>query len=382
MQAVITNTVTCYSATMELNDTSALSAVCETVQHNCAISDARFARDYSLCIYLLRMREFYRWKEQIPPGDSIDTEALGAWVSDTEMHWDEIEETDFLPLPLNGKSIEPFDTMAVNDALQQTGLVYSAGIGRFGQPHFVLAKLRQQTRHDDIVCIECGDELARDTITMPAMTQGSTVFIRHHSIAQMLWQMLDEWRIKKLPGPMSRVVTHFDINFDAPLDPQIARVAEALAPLLLQHEFGEQAVSERLGKDFSAVIQAFLGRRGEMALRAVRDLLADSIKTWPFILQDNTTDSSAPSAVYLDFWLASLNGYREVLLKQSPQAQAFLSQAEGLTASGRQAALKRLIEPEQERWQQVATALIADFNTHGDALDVEATINTCAGNWS
>jgi len=77
-----------------------------------------------------------------------------------------------------------------------------------------------------------------------------------------------------------------------------------------------------------------------------------------------------------------LNGYREVLLKQSPQAQAFLSQAEGLTASGRQAALKRLIEPEQERWQQVATALIADFNTHGDALDVEATINTCAGNWS
>lgn len=367
---------------MEMNDTSALSAICDTVQHNCAISDARFARDYSLCIYLLRMREFYRWKMQIQPGATMDTGALGTWVSDTEMHWDTIEETDFLPLPVNGKSIEPFDTIAVNDALNNTGLVYSAGIGRFGQPHFVLAKLQHRSVHDDIVCIECGDELARDTITLPAMTQGSTVYIRHQSFAQMLWQMLDEWRIKKLPGPMSRIVAHFGINFDAPLTEQIARATDALVPVLLQHELGEHTVSEHLGEDFAAVTQAFLGRRGELPLRAVRDLLADSLRTWPFILQNKATAKQVPSAVFLDFWLAGLNGYRELLLKQSPQAQAFLSRAEALTDDGRLAALKRLVEPEQHRWQQVATALIADFKKQGEALDVEATINQCAGTWS
>ncbi len=31
------------------------------VQHNCDISDANHAGNYTLCIYLLKMREYYRW---------------------------------------------------------------------------------------------------------------------------------------------------------------------------------------------------------------------------------------------------------------------------------------------------------------------------------
>lgn len=367
---------------MEMIDTSELSVVRETVQHNCAISDARFARDYSLCIYLLRMREFYRWKERIEPGVSIDADALGTWVNATETHWDTVEETDFLPLHLNGKVIEPFDTATINTALADTGLVYSAGIGRFGQPHFVLAKLHRQSTIEDVVCMECSDELARDTITMPAMTQGSTVFIRHQSLAQMLWQMLEEWRIKQLPGPMARLVAHHDIRFDEPLAKQITRVAGSVVPVLLHHELGERAAGELVGPDFTDLTRAFLGRRGEMQIRAVRDLLADTLRTWPFIMQQKAVGNLRQSACYVDFWLAGVSGYREVLLKQSPQAAAFLSDAESLSAEHRLAVLETLIAPEQQRWQQVAKTLITEYRSHGQSMDVEATIKHCASTWA
>ena len=36
----------------------------DTVQLNCHISDARHAGNYTLCIYLLKMREFYRWEKK------------------------------------------------------------------------------------------------------------------------------------------------------------------------------------------------------------------------------------------------------------------------------------------------------------------------------
>jgi len=40
-----------------MHDLSTLQA---TVQRNCHISDARHAGQHSLCIFLLKMREYYR----------------------------------------------------------------------------------------------------------------------------------------------------------------------------------------------------------------------------------------------------------------------------------------------------------------------------------
>jgi hypothetical protein len=45
-----------------VNDTSstAFHQLRDSVQRNCHLADAEHARDYSLCIYLLKMREYYR----------------------------------------------------------------------------------------------------------------------------------------------------------------------------------------------------------------------------------------------------------------------------------------------------------------------------------
>jgi hypothetical protein len=51
------------------------------VQRNCDIADAQFAGNYSLCTYLLKMREFYRWERGLPFSAALDRQAVGDWVS-------------------------------------------------------------------------------------------------------------------------------------------------------------------------------------------------------------------------------------------------------------------------------------------------------------
>jgi len=335
----------CYSVSMQSIDNFSLTDFCQSVQHNCAISDARFARDYSLCIYLLRMREFFRWKNKINLGAPVCGESLGSWVSDTEAHWDDIEETDYVPLMIDDVAIDPFDTTAVNNKLTDRGLIYTAGIGRLGQPHFVLARLQNRTITDDVLCIECGEELARDTITLPAMAQNGTVIIRHESVTHLLWQMVDEWSVKKPAGPMARVVEHYSIDLSSQqLEQKITAAAKDLSDLMRYHEFGEIAAGDRIGEGFAELTMALQGKRGEMQVRAVRDLLADSLRTWPFIEREQ-------SSHHLDFWLAGLTGYREVLLKQTPVFQSLtrdrIIKGESDT---RLQSLTNLIEPEQARW--------------------------------
>lgn len=38
----------------------------ETVQKNCHIADANHARNLTMCTYLLEMREFFRWENELP----------------------------------------------------------------------------------------------------------------------------------------------------------------------------------------------------------------------------------------------------------------------------------------------------------------------------
>jgi len=298
--------------------TSDFSGVQQTVQHNCAISDARYSREYSLCIYLLRLREFYRWKKKIPLGESIDQELLGDWVNSTEEHWDSIEHTDFQPLSINGLDYDPFDIEAINNQLENSGLLYSAGFGRLGQPHFVLAKQLSKGNIEQCTHIECGEELARDIMTLPAMTQGKTLYIRHESFAHLLWQMFDEWNIHNNPGPMARLVNHYNISNNDQLEQQI---------------------------------------------RAVRDLLADSLNSWVWIANNR-------SLPHLDFWLSGLIGYREIIFNMTNPGDALFSD----DPDARLSTLSSMIDSQQHRWQQVALELISEYKTHGIEFDVEKTI--------
>ena len=42
---------------------NSLQQLCDAVQKNCHISDARHGTDYGLCTYLMKMREYFRWEQ-------------------------------------------------------------------------------------------------------------------------------------------------------------------------------------------------------------------------------------------------------------------------------------------------------------------------------
>ncbi len=52
------------------------AALIGAVQMNCHIADARHATDLSLCIYLLQMREFFRWEQGLEFGMEPDWSAM------------------------------------------------------------------------------------------------------------------------------------------------------------------------------------------------------------------------------------------------------------------------------------------------------------------
>jgi len=295
-----------------------------------------------------------------------NTTAVSEWVSATEEHWDNIEETDYQPLNIDGKTYDPFDTETINNKLADSGLLYSAGLGRLGQPHFVLAKQLARTTAEQCTCIECGEELARDIMTLPAMAQGKTVYIRHESLTHLVWQMVDEWSINKAPGPMARLVEHYNIKNDSDLEESIVNASRELSNVLKHHELGEIAAGELLGQDFQKMTADFHGKPGEMQIRAVRDLLADSLRTWPWIAKGQTEQSS----VYLDFWLAGLIGYRENIFNMSNPNESLYSD----DADQRLETLTGMIDTEQTRWQHVATELLSEHQVHGVDFDIDATI--------
>lgn len=353
---------TCYSNRMSTLAGQHLSTLCEDVQFNCAISDARYARNYSLCIYLMRMRDFYRWRFDIPLMQQLETDTVGDWISDTESHWDDIEELDFKPLVIDGTAFDPFDSKAINQQLKPSGLIYSAGVGRMGQPHFVLAELMHQDNKPTTITYECGKELARDSITLPAMTQDQTIYIRHDSIKRHIWQMIDEWRLQKNAGPLARIVEYYQLIDPDTFEKNLQQAAVDLSPLYHEHECGEVAAGHLLGERYHQLLQKIAGTRNEFYLRAVRDVLADCLATWPYLLT-RRSDSE------LDFWLASVAGARLELLKQS----SIMTQLRGdINGRSRFDYLSDKLEFEQQRWHTLAEQILCACEDNPDDIDIKA----------
>ena len=111
------------------------------VQRNCDISDARYAGDYGLCTFLLKMREYYRWESDLPLSRTLSKDEIGDWLAARERMWDRVEADAYAPLPLEPGELDAFDAAAANRELLPQGCVYGAGYGRFHKPVFFLGRL-------------------------------------------------------------------------------------------------------------------------------------------------------------------------------------------------------------------------------------------------
>jgi hypothetical protein len=327
------------------------------VQRNCHIADARYAREMTLCTYLLEMREFYRWEHDLPLGAPPPREDVGRWITEREALWEGLAEADFGELPLAGGSHEPFAIEALNQALVPAGLVYGAGIGRFHKPHFFLARLERVECHEGLTVLVCGCEYARDLTAIPAALQGSTVIVRREALGQWIWEKAEAWGMKRKPGAMARALAAYGYEADAPA--ALACMTDAEADAVVLHERGEHAAGVLLGPDWAGMVAGFDSKRAELLARAVRDNLADCLSTLPALLADEDRQPS------LHFWFANFDGLRRDLFPGL--SAAYEDWVAGSNADG----LRQAVAAGRRHWQAVAERLVAMHRQQGPAAEAE-----------
>jgi len=336
-----------------------LEPIVSAVQRNCHIADARHAGDLSMCTFLMKMREFYRWENELSFSNDLEKNEVGEWLNEREHMWEGLESSPFASLPLPSGAVDPFDAARVNDDLVPHGYVYSAGYGRFCRPHFFLADLVRRDERDGFTIFVSSCEYARDLEAPPAMLQERSIFIRRESAQRFLWEKIEEWRWNRRNQAMARALATYD--FDGNFDGALAAMTQNETDAMILHELGEGRAGELLGESWPILLRTLARSKTEIMARAVRDLLADCLVTLPRLAQAERTAS-------LHFYFANFTGMRRHLF---PEA---LAAYEGWHESGDVATLLRFAGSGRERWLATARQMLSLFEQHGD--DASAAIES------
>ena len=321
-----------------------LPQLASAVQRNCDISDARHAGDYGLCTFLLKMREYFRWENELPFTHALPRDELGDWLKEREQAWDRIEADEFGPLPLSRGEIDPFDAEAANRELLPQGCVYSAGYGRMQKPVFFLGRLLRVEQRAGLSVRISSCEYARELAAPPAMLQGRTIFVRLESVRRALWERIEEWQWRKQGNAMARALASYD--FVADPEAALQRMTDNETETMILHELGEAMAGELLGEAWSEMSLTLARTRGEPVARALRDLLADCLSTLPALLER----ANLPA---LHFYFAGFDAPRRQLFPQAPEAY------EHYLRRGDLDRLRKVVREGKERWLERARGLLA-----------------------
>lgn len=337
-----------------------VNRITDVVQRNCDISDARHARSYTMCVYLLKMREYYRWARGHGRTARVDTSDLSRWVTDRERLWEELEPAEFDCVPAAGTCLEPFAAREINADLVPRGYVYSAGLGRFVKPSFFLGRLARREERGAFSVLVADQELARDLSAAPAMYLDHTIFVRRDALRRLVWERVEEWQWRKSPpGPMARAMAHR--GFDRDPEGALEGIVEDEEEALILHEVGEGEVSADLGPAWEDLLYAHAGGRAEMPLRAVRDLYADCRTALPELLASGRDAS-------VHFYMANLKGLRRALFPSL--VSAYERWAEGAPRS----VLTDTVARGAGHWPAVARDLLRGRDAGADEDAVVAAV--------
>lgn len=323
-----------------------VNSLVDVVQTNCHISDAKYAGNYSLCIFLLKMREYYRWEQQIPLTETLDKKALGDWLVSREESWNDYEDREFLSMPIKPNT-DPFNSKAINQFLAQKKLVYSAGYGLFQKPHFFLAELIDTRCINGINIFISGKEFARDLVAPPAMTLDHNIFVRREPLRRFVWEKIEEWQWKKdNNSPMAHVLKPFG---DQDLESVLDVICDNEVDSLVLHELGEIQAGLLLGDQWNTMVSSLPRSSEELKVRAVRDLLADCLSTLPELMERGKAST-------LHFYFANFSGMRQELFPEAFDAYKQWTHTSDLDQ------LQHVVEQGQRRWQSTAIQMLEAYN--------------------
>jgi len=334
-------------------------SLCDAVQHNCNIVDARHAGNFTLCIYLMKMREYCRWDKGYSFNDMLTKEEVGEWVTQRESLWDELDEQPFESLKINGECYDPFDTDLINQALKPQGLVYSGGIGARSVPHFFLGKLDMTKTIDDYEVVIASEECARDLSSPPAMTLQNKIFLRKESIRRMLWEKLQEWQWHKIENAASRAFSYYD--FKKNVDKALDEMTETEMYSILLHEKGEIDTSNTLGSKWKDFLSGITSTRLDLMLRAAKDFYADTLVMLPTLIAEDKQAS-------IHFYAANMSPLRK---KMCP---SFLVAYKHWCETNDMDYLDNWIKLSQAHWGKICSDALVMYLSNKTELHIEQFI--------
>jgi hypothetical protein len=331
-----------------------MQALVEVVQHNCDIVDARHGSDYGICTYLLKMRELYRWQRGLALGARLGKEEVGDWLTRREDELEALEQEEFRALPLDGQLVDPFDAERVNAVIGRAGLVYSAGLAQGARPNFFIAELEREQRADGGFLLRVsGRELARCLNSPPAMTRGSSIFLRRESLRRQLWERYESWLWSRPQNAMARAVACYP--FDTALEHSLDAMTAAEMTVIEAHERGEHQAGLDLGEGWEDMLLDLSLTPAELMARAVRDHLADCTHTLPILMQAGREAS-------LHLFIGGLSAMRRQLFPSLRLAYDEWVKGES------KAVFSDPIERGERHWRKLAQRMLVLHGRGGDQI--------------
>ena len=254
-----------------------IEALTRQVLHNCDISDAQHAGLYSTCGLALRLRDLFKWEHRLNPWEEKDTSEILDWIGEKEALWEKLADAKHTNIAFQGKLYDLYDTSAINAILEPRGLFYGAGFAFSLKPSFFLAEIENKHQINGYTVYALGRELARDLLTLPALSQEQQILLRTDSARMFLWDQMVY--IKKSGRPALRfALEHCGLKKpdSETMQQHLPAILAAQKDNYIYHEIGELSDSTFDPDIWRELIAAFPHSPVELLARGLKDLLADT----------------------------------------------------------------------------------------------------------
>jgi hypothetical protein len=293
-----------------------MDEIAAQVQRNCDISDSQYAGNYSICGLGMRLRDLYKWEKGLEPWVEDEPSLILEWIGRKEEKWERFADRELEDITIQGNSYGVFDLEKIDALLRPCGFHYGAGFVHGLKPTFLLAPLEEKRNEDGVEVLFLGRELARDLLTLPAMTQNRCILVRKESAALFLWNQIFFVKNSGRPALQFALKTYgVDGSDPASLRGNLRLISGHELETYVQHELGEireTAFDRSTWREFLSVFPHTLA---EILARTLKDILADTGRygTIRHIVQERKGSS-------LGFYTAFLDGLKREMFSELPPA--------------------------------------------------------------
>ena len=273
------------------------------VLNNCDISDSQHAGFYSICGLALRLRDLYKWEKGIDPWVEKDSSEILEWIEDKEEKWDKLTASHFEEITVLGNTYDPFDTKKINAVLESYGFIYGSGYAYSLKPTFFLAKIDDKKEINGYTVYILGRELARDLMTLPALSQDDSVLIRREPARLFFWDQVLYLK-KSGRSALRYALANYGVS-----DKDLKGIRQSLEKIVademeryIYHELGEIQDTIFNRHTWQEIIATYPHSPIELLARSVKDLLADTndFGTLRYIIRERKASSLAFYVAFLD----------------------------------------------------------------------------------